>query len=172
MIPVFIFTSLISPTVNKHSETFLHQEIAVKINKLIFIVRSEKQKSCIQSSSLDVCPGSALHLLLGFHVITRGWFLRLRAQTGVSLSQNPQRIQNLISEAQVLRHYSKYFNIKAERKENLSRGLKMWEQNCFDLNKTKFTERLGIFLSTLTLYYQPRCPSLVTTAFQLHLTHI
>lgn len=126
----------------------------------------------MQSSSLDVCPGSALHLLLGFHVITRGWFFCLRAQTWVSLSPNPQRIQNLISEAQVLRRYSKYFNIKAERKENLSRGVKMWEQNCFDLNKTKFTERFGIFLSTLTLYYQPRCPSLITTAFQLHLTRI
>lgn len=42
VIPVFLFTSLISPTVDKRGEAFLHQDISVKINQLAFIARSEK----------------------------------------------------------------------------------------------------------------------------------
>lgn len=136
VIPGFVFTSFISPAVNKCREAFLYQEIAVKN---IFIVRSEKEKSRIHSSPLDVCPGSVLHLPLGFHAITR--FSSESSIMSLPFSKSPRNSKfDIRSSSQ-----AKHFHVKAERKGNLSRGMRKWEPTRLDLNKTEFTARLGLF---------------------------
>lgn len=94
----FVCTSMISPAGNKCSEDFM--DIALKNNQLMFIVTDEKLKSCTPSSPLDICPGSALHLLLDSHVTTK--ILSESSIMSVSFSPNPQSIQNLASESQVV----------------------------------------------------------------------
>lgn len=110
----------------------------MNINQLMFIANL-KNKSCIYLLALDICSGPALHLPLGFYVITRFFYLELNYESLFLKSPKNSKFDIRSSS------YSKHFNIKAEKKENFSRGVRKLEPICFDLNKTKLTERLRLF---------------------------